>query len=65
MRFRRDVVTKYGSNLVRSAEECCHSALSENLIVYRMDAFESPGAFFVMEILSLVVALVDVRISAR
>ncbi len=42
----RDVVTKYGSNLVISLDECCHSALSEKNILYRRDADESTGEFF-------------------
>jgi hypothetical protein len=40
-------VTKYGSNLDISDCECCHSAFSENIIVYRIDVLESDGFVFV------------------
>jgi len=60
----RDVVTKYGSNLDISDCECCHSAFSENIIVYRIDVLESDGDFFVNNVFWLTVLFVGVRISA-
>jgi hypothetical protein len=64
MRLWRDVATKYGSNLVISEEECCHSAFSENLMEYRIGVSEFDWDFFVEETFWSTIPLIGVRISA-